>query len=388
MRILFLTFGLLAHNTKLMPWRTAREVVSGMRQRGCYVDLVSLVTCDEIGKSTTEPSVLTIRRRVVADMRQELLSSLQFNHFDLIYVPVSVSSNSLVKALLRDIKGERVAYLPGSYFELNQTLKVLGKMRFLNILPYLAQSLFPRYLFNFALKQLSARVLITNSDYSKRALENHIRLPIISIPPGRDKAVDFASTTNVVVENLPIVSQPYFVFAGPPLAIRGIEVLLQAYAGIADLPEMPPLLCLFRSDSHLDIEAIKRDYEKKWNHKKIIFRWQSLSQQDFHLSILNSLAVIMPFLIVPSEIPLAVYEAAAMGKTIITTGPHGTGDFVQKFGLTVSPGSVSNLQKAMVKCVQNINGDLSDQAFKAYSSLDDWDSVSKSWETVLLSKHN
>lgn len=383
MRILFLTFGLLAHNNKLMPWRTTQEVVNGMRKRGNVVDVISIVSIAELRKSAKEPSVNTIQRGRIADMRQELLKLLESNCYDFIYIPVSLSSNRLVTSLLKNIIGERIAYLPGSYFEFNQIFKIIGKMGFYEILPYIVQSLFPRQLFNLSLKQLSATVLIVNSEYSKQLLERYLKIPIISIPPGRDNKIKFSNTFDVATKKNSILIEPYFVFAGPPLPIRGIEVLLRAYLDIADLPKIPSLLCLFRSDSHLDIEAIKNDFETKWKHKKIIFCWESLDHKYLHLNIMNSKAVVMPFLIVPSEIPLAVYEAAAMGKTVITSGPHGTGDFVKKFGLTVSPGSIDELQKALMDCAQDDNKIISKQALNAYKDLDDWDSVSISWERIL-----
>lgn len=384
--VLIFSFGLLNHKTRLMPWRTIVEVAQGMRSRGHEVDLVSLVSSGEFVSDKQPGDVLMIQRDSLEQMRQQLYSKLDVSEYDAIFLPVSISRNQLIRDLAFELKGYKVAYLPGSVFEFNQISRVVGKLPTRDFFPYLVQSLFPKALFKRALNQLGVDVLITNSEYSSRYLQQYLDQRVISIPPGRDSQRQSAITRSDQVASDLFVEGPFFVFLGPPLPIRGIEVLLDAYISVADEDDMPSLLCLIRADEHLDIDAAKARYETKWPHRKITYVWTSLSVSVLQDHLTKAQAVIMPFLIVPSEIPLAVYEAAGLGKIVVCTAPHGTGEFVSKFGITVSPGSKASLVEAMRFLKQHVNTAPNSDAIAAFRSLSEWSTVAFEWECVALRK--
>ena len=379
-RILIATFGLAAHNTRLMPWRTVLEVATGLRARGHNVRVLSISDKTNPPPFVDGDSVVTLPRRRGQKMRRSLNAWLGSENFDVVFLPVSCSANSLMRKLLKGIGDVRIGYLPGSIFDFKQLTRAIGRMPFCAILPYLAQSMFPGLLLAHALEALQLQGLITNSNYSTRRLARLTDIPVFTIPPGRDTVDDLLAPADgsTVLQAQP----PYLLFMGPPLPIRGVFVLLDAYLQIADHPDVPPLLCLFRADAHLDVSTLSTKIEKRWHHEKIRFVWKSLTPQDLQTHVQMAAAVIMPFLIVPSEIPLAIYEAAGMAKTVITTGPNGTAEFVSKFGLVVRPGDADALAETMLELVRRIDpGQISDnaQARAAFAALDDWQGVADRW---------
>jgi glycosyltransferase involved in cell wall biosynthesis len=363
-----------------MPWRTVLEVAQGLRLRGHNVLVVSVSDRSNPPPFVDGDRVVTLTRQGVGEMRRALDAALSTHPVDVVFLPISWSGNTLMCQILNGIGTIRIGYLPGSAFEFRHLVRVVGKMSFRSLLPYLAQSLYPQRLFARALAELNLRGLITNSDYSTRCLAASTGIPVMTIAPGRDPIETFSPGG---IEPAVLLSPaPYFLFMGPPLSIRGIYVLLDAYSRIADETDIPPLLCLFRSDAHLDMATLRARIEQRWTHDKIHFVWKSLPPQVLQGHIQMAAAVIMPFLIVPSEIPLAVYEAAGLGKTVITTGPHGTADFVSSFGECVYPGDADGLAAAMRKVAQRIaSREDSDNAHAhaAFRALDDWQTVADRW---------
>jgi glycosyltransferase involved in cell wall biosynthesis len=379
-RTLIVTYGLAPHNTSLMPWRTVLEVAQGLRMRGHDVLVLSVADRGNPPPYMDSDRIITLTRQDVGEMRRALNAALGSQPVKNVFLPVDWSGNMLLRRLLDGIGTIRIGYLPGGTFEFRHLVRVVGKMPFRSLLPYLAQSIYPKHFLSHALAELNLRALITNSDYSTRRLATATSIPVITIAPGYDP-----------IEKLPLegtepaallAPAPYFLFMGPPLAIRGTYVLLDAYSRIVDDVDIPPLLCLFRADAHLDMAALRARIEQRWAHDKINFVWASLPPQVLQRHIQMAAAVIMPFLIVPSEVPLAVYEAAGLGKTVITTGPNGTADFVSTFGECVYPGDSDGLAAAMRKVAHRIacRGDYENsRARAAFRALNEWQTVADRW---------
>jgi glycosyltransferase involved in cell wall biosynthesis len=382
-RILMASFGLMAHNTRLMPWRTVLEVAAGLRSKGHEVVVLSIADTGRPMGSEVEHGIIMIQRKDIADMRETLHGLIGDANFDAMFIPVSWSQNWMMRKLLAGMAGIRIAYLPGSVFEIRHLLRAISKMPLADLLAYIAQAVFPKPLVRRALDDLGVRAVIANSDYSRDKLARQITQPVMTIAPGRDPVL--ASPRGEKDNYLELHAKaPFFLFMGPPLPIRGAFVLLDAYLKIAESPDVPPLLCLFRSDTHLDTEKIKADVERRWSHDKLIFVWSSLEPMALQTHIDNALAIALPFLVVPSEIPLAVYEAAGMGKNIITTQPHGTGDFVGKFGETVPVGDPDSLADALLRTIESGPSTLNENALAAYQDLDDWETTARRWESLAI----
>lgn len=382
-KILIASYGLAAHNIRLMPWRTTLEVARGLRVRGHDVHILSIADKNNPEPYTDGDNIITLARQEPSEMRHALEDAMGTKIIDAVFLPVSWSGNILMRRLLNGIGSVRIGYVPGSAFEFRYLVRAINKMPLRSLLPYFAQSLYSKRLLKRALAKLNLQALITNSNYSSRSLAATTDIPVETIAPGRDPA---KAVPQQAIEPSALLSPaPYFLFMGPPLPIRGTYVLLDAYIQIADEADVPTLLCLFRSDAHLDMPALRKSIEQRWSHDKIHFVWTSLSPKELQAHIQMSVAVIMPFLVVPSEIPLAIYEAAGMGKTVITTGSSGTGDFVSAFGETVLPADAGALADAMRRVVQQITvGQNCDnaRARAAFAALDDWQSVADRWGTL------
>ena len=281
--------------------------------------------------------------------------------------------------------GVRVVwYIPGAWYNLRQ---VAGAARFVGpkvTLPYLAQALAPKDRFVRALLAQGTRPLITMTDYTREKLIEcgYPGDAVVAIPPGKEvlpAADDSSSLFNQRRETLK--SNPYFLFFGPPQAIRGVGRILSAFDDVARRHASVRLVCLFRADPGLDTAIWKDRIDRMGCRDRVISIWDSISRADIGAFLSHCHAVLKPFLLVPSEIPLAVIESAGHGKPVISTGPSGTGLFAQQFGLMVPPGNVQALAGAMMRLLtdQELYADRCRAAVRVYENHPTWDVVAARW---------
>ena len=74
-KIVVASFGLSAHNTRLMPWRTVVEVAQGLRVRGHDVLIVSISDRTNPPPLDNGDQVVTLKRQKMDEMRDIVLGS-------------------------------------------------------------------------------------------------------------------------------------------------------------------------------------------------------------------------------------------------------------------------------------------------------------------------
>ena len=118
--------------------------------------------------------------------------------------------------------------------------------------------------------------------------------------------------------------------------------------------------------------------------KRLFCIWQSVPETDLDAFLGHCYAVLKPFLLVPSEIPLAVIEAAGYGKPVVSTGPDGTGLFAKQFGLMVPPSDASTLAEAMLRLLKdkNLYSEKCSAASRVYKNHPTWGEVAEKWLEV------
>jgi glycosyltransferase involved in cell wall biosynthesis len=106
-----------------------------------------------------------------------------------------------------------------------------------------------------------------------------------------------------------------------------------------------------------------------------------LKPSDIMFAIKQSQAVVMPFLLVPSEIPLAILEAMQHGTPVITTRSGGTSEFVGQAGYIIPPANSKALANAILSVFQNpeLNKKKAYLARQKMSNHPSWPKTAKSW---------
>lgn len=353
MKILVAVHDLTLAKWHLMPWRTVVEVVKCLRLMGHTATLVSLDS-GAIDITTEDSDLLPAGTLRVSKQRDRLESQLKLVceqlQPDVLFWPVTWRDPRWRTRILAKLPSGVVGWFPGGVYTRSDALYALSKMGLRPTIRYLLEAFYPkswqmRFMRNhgvdalLAMTALTARVAVKHGWPSAQAFV---------VPPGRD-------TGDALIDPLPevvrawLADQPYLLFMGPPSAIRGIDEVLDAFAQVARTSNEARLICLFRGDGVLERDRIERKISSVSYKDRIYAMWESLPRPMLNGFMQNCRVVAMPFILVPSEIPLAIIEVAAYGKPVLTTRCGGTGEFVADFGAATPVGDVDALAREMHK---------------------------------------
>jgi glycosyltransferase involved in cell wall biosynthesis len=124
----------------------------------------------------------------------------------------------------------------------------------------------PRKLFVKQLLKTSTRPVITMTDHNKTMLEKsgYPAGQLFSIPPGKAPLPLVKESDSTCWDQISakLDGRPYFLFFGPPHAIRGVRQILRAFRKVIEKNNEICLVCLFRSDKGMDIDDFKSKTEK------------------------------------------------------------------------------------------------------------------------------
>jgi glycosyltransferase involved in cell wall biosynthesis len=151
------------------------------------------------------------------------------------------------------------------------------------------------------------------------------------------------------------LSPPNFVvgYFGSPKPLRGLPTLLRALATArASLPRLRLLVLSRRRAGELDAEqrAIEALVAQLGVEDWVRMQTGFLPRQELIRTLAVCDAVALPFEIVPSDVPLSVLEAMALGLPVITTQVACLPELVPNgAGLRVPPANPAKLAEAIVE---------------------------------------
>ncbi len=379
MKIAIYIADLELRNARLMPWRVILEVARALEEAG---DAVTVFSGKDM-TGTTPPETISgvtvhFIPRATGKNREVLLAAVRELRIEGLFFPVAFArSYGWAAAFERQSNCRIVWYLPGGWYGVRQCRRASRVLGWRNVFPYWVQALYPKHFFFRRLRRGHIRPLICFSEYSRRrAARFYPENATFAALPGQ------SSELLSLPRQKPERKERYLLFFGPPNPIRGLLDILKAFERVAGtIPEVRLHLCL-RNDDNTDAEPVRRRLAEHRFADWIDCRWNSCSPQELAEEIAGSYAVLKPFLIVPSEIPLAVLEAAAFGKPVVGTGPDGTGDFIRAFGLTVPHGNADKLAEAMIQLLTDepLYRDKVRAALKTAQEEPTWQESAKIWQ--------
>ena len=372
----------------LMPWRTAVEIVRELRVLGHNATLISLDN-DAIDISYEESDVLpagTIRICKQRDRLEHQLGQLcEQSRPDVLFWPVTWREARWRTRIIVKLPLKIVGWFPGGVYTRSDSLYALRKMGLRPTIRYLLEAFYPKSSQILFLKTHGIDALLTMTTMTARVAVEHgwPSEMAFSIPPGRDAAYEQVDPLPESVQAW-LGDDSYLLFMGPPSAIRGIDEVLDAFALVSQVSRQTRLICLFRADSILEGDRITRKIAAMACNDRIYTAWESLPRPLLNGFIRACHAVVMPFILVPSEIPLAIIETIAHGKPVLSTLCGGTGEFVANFGAVTPVGDTAALSRSMLKMLtdQDYYFERCQKASEAYAGHPHWDKVTRGWAEV------
>jgi glycosyltransferase involved in cell wall biosynthesis len=175
-------------------------------------------------------------------------------------------------------------------------------------------------------------------------------------------------------------------YLGAASELRGFFQFLDAAVLLAREHPDAVFRALLRGATDRQMDEIVRGSIPASLRERFTFLGGWLEPRSLRAEISKAHAVVLPFVLVPAELPLSVMEALACGTPVITTNLAGLPNVVGSCGLVVEPGDTRGLFSAM-RVLQEDKRTLSaiERRCRTYSEAPrGWLDAVVEWESLLL----
>lgn len=390
MKIAFTTVDLYKGREFLMPWRTVIEIVKGMRKNGLDADVVTLPVSSSFDENADSDIPLNIQGLLIKKAPRDFGLFCHFiekEGYDVVIYPTPWR-----EALKKEFKAfaslscRKIAYFPGGVYGWTNNLS-LWKWGGWNVAkPYLIDTLTPYKKFARLMKQCGFETVVGLSPHTTETVKRAGFAKSICILPGKDDFDQLPDSLDVFKRIGLNPHEKYLLFTGAPAPTRGAQILAKACDILVERcekndSEIPKVIFLMRKDVGSDFSLFLSSYDKikDKSHFKLVL--EKVSRNELKTLMAYSRGVLLPFLVIPSEIPITYLEVLSLGVPIVTFDNGGTTDYLKDALLVCKSGDVSGLMNNMVKIWNDddVHRQLSKNAKRIMEQHPTWDEVTSQW---------
>ena len=368
------------HGTeRLMPWRTLLEVAKTINRKQGWEAVVV---------SSSNIYVETKREYQSIEIIEIPKGKTSFNRFftenifDVIYYPISWRDGLKSMSFLSNISYTKIAYITGGIYNFKGVMSLMRTVGWAVSKSYVLELITPKWLITNKLIRNGFERIIVFSDYTALyAVKSGWDIgQVVVALPGKDNFDQLIANKDLLAQNN-LVGKKFYLFMGAPAEARGSIQLLEAFDLFARKNPNALLVFLLRTDNHSNFSSFFETYDELESKNQILILRDKLLPSDLKSYVESARAVILPFLIIPSEIPLTYFEVLSCGVPIITFKNGGTYDYLKSCLLACSPGSIKGLSKLMNEMWSNdiIHDKLSKSSLELMENHPDWESSSLEW---------
>lgn len=364
-----------------MPWKTVVEIGKHLSELGLKVTILNICSTGQV----VHLKDANVEMTTISRSSKAIYNYLKKSQFNIIYWPTTWWKFWFDIMCVRGIQGKLVCYFPGERYRFIDIIRVVPQLK-LDSLKYLLQSMYPSKLLKIKLELMKCQSCITMTNKTKQEVEKTgiKSVKLQAIPPGLDRVNQLKYKTTVDDNITTSLSDDEFLlFMGPPSNIRGIDILLKAFIKLNKEIDIK-LLCLFRNDKNVDCVKILKKLKQKYKNPNIIFVDESVTNSERLFFMQRARALVIPFLIVPSEIPMLAIEAGETTTPVLTTGPNGTSEYACVAGNFAKFGSVNSLKNLMLSFLsdKSVEQKAKRHASTIYDEHPNWSKVAVSWYSM------
>jgi phosphatidyl-myo-inositol dimannoside synthase len=389
MKLLFCCHDFRSENLRLMPWRYIHEVARGLVRRGHQVSLVSV---ESPGASGTE-SIDGIS--VCSTDKKGLFSGRTFKEL-VATAEIIVWSASPLTAFyygkLKHLDRPLLLLLTGPCYTVREIVQAQrSQVPFRQLATHYRNALAPLRLTACLIRARFVKAAVVLSRKNAGILrKNGCRGDKVTvISPGYDGRRRSDSQGVSPAEARERLSLPkgmrILTYLGSLYQVRGVNVLLEAFSEASrQIPDLL-LLILARTGNRVEIDALANRAAKIGIADRTLIIPGYLEKDQVYNYLSASDVVVLPFILVPSDMPLGALEAMALEKPVITTEIDGMPEMVAQRGLVVPPGDAPALAQAICTLSQDeqLYDKLKESCASYMSSYPDWEEVADRFNAII-----
>jgi glycosyltransferase involved in cell wall biosynthesis len=301
-----------------------------------------------------------------------LLSAIKPNRVFVTITPLSLATAGWYQILERH---SAYGYLSYPFYTNQQILKAFPYLCWKDRWEYGRNLLVPRRVWADRLVRLFNGV-ICQSAHTAQKVETLTKSKINAhtIPPGID-----AERWAPEIGPKTVSANNYFLYLGTASRIRGLLLLLDAFTWLSD-PDIR-LKILARGADEIELAEIKRAVERRHINERVSLQGGWMETAEIQKQIQSATAVLFPFILVPSELPVSVLEVIYFGTPVIVSDLVGLPEVVGNAGIVVPHTDVKKLALAIQTLHRHkeYQAELNTMCLERRNTIMSWDSVCKLW---------
>lgn len=377
MRIAFYTIDLFCGREHLMPWRTVLEVAVRLLHAGHEVCVLNSRTDISVSSSNDENDWNGVRILTIGSGCNALVNIVNSLQFDILYIQATWRDGLKNLNSLKDIPFKKNVYFSGGVYDIDSAFKLAKEWGWNIAKPYILESLVPKRLLVRKMRKAGITNAIGFTPYTTKICQKAGFAESVCIQTGKD---DFENVVadECILEKYNLKGKKWMLFSGAPAPTRGACELLKAIdkTNEKDLR----VVLLMRTDVNSDYRCFNEIYERMSQKEKVIIIREKISRPQLRAFFGGAYYGLLPFIVIPSEIPVTYLELFSCGTPVITFNNGGTTSFL-KDGLIISEKDVKSLAATldeawMADTVRKIK---SDNALAFMKDYPNWDDVTKKW---------
>lgn len=378
MKVAIYTYDLCPGREYLMPWRTILEVAKLMTMEG-HEPIVLNACYEESIRSDYEWQGVKIKALPVGF--DKLVLELIAEVADVLFVPFTWRDGLKDLSIFNRVDCQKIAYMAGGVYDLLSAwtlLKTGGKML---SKPYIIESLIPKKIFVKAVRDAGFDHVIGLTDLTARTVRNAGFMSSRTIYPGKDSFKDLEPDESLLVK-YDLKGKKWLLFSGAPIAYRGASTLLKAVDEARD--ENLRVVFLIRKDAGRQFLQFFEDIDKVKYKERFVIIEERCTREQLRAIFGNAWYALLPFIVIPSEIPLTYFELLSCGTPVITFKNGGTTEYLKE-GLLIAEKSVKGLTIALDRAWddETLRLELSENGKRIMANHPTWEQIGYEWIKLL-----
>lgn len=362
----------------LMPWRTILEVAKVMEKDGHNVTILN--ACYE-EKDVIDYEWKSVKIQSVIKQDVAIVHKCSELKPDVLFIPFTFRDGLKPAKWIEHVQCRKIGYMAGGVYNIDSgwMLKQIGGLAAAK--PYLLEALTPKFIFARSMKKIGVDYVIGLTEFTTDVVKRAGYTNATTIHPGKDPFEEIPAD-NSVIKKYGLEGKKWLLFSGAPAPTRGAEVLLQAVDKAKD--DTIRLVMLMRTDVGSQYEKFEETLAKIKHPERVQIIKEKVTREQLRAFFGEAWYALLPFIVIPSEVPLTYFELLSCGTPVITFKNSGTTEYL-KDGLLIAHKSVKGLAKALDEAwTDNAKRErLSINGSKIMAAHPTWEQVGKEWIKLL-----
>lgn len=378
MKICLYTNDMYAGTERLMPWRTLVEVAKYMNSHpGMEASIYSAQDEDE-GERLYD----SVKIHATGKGLGTLVAYMEQDTIDVLFFPVAFRDALKPLDMLRRVKAKKIAYIPGGIYPAKGIAALAKAAGITNAKPYVLEKLIPHAWLTRKLERLGFSAIVsfsetTNDNVKKCGWDADRAFTAI---PGIDGFNELVADYSHV-EKLEVRNRKYILFSGAPATIRGCLLLLKAFDLFAERDGTTDLVMLMRRDISSDFNMFNQTLNAVRHKERVIVSYDRIEPCQLKAFFESAYVVALPFLLIPSEIPLTFFEVLSCGTPVVTFKNGGSTDYIADAAVALADRTPQAFANELDRvCKNNQYRDwLAGNAVERMKKHPSWEDFAKQW---------